>query len=464
LLLGLLSNRKYIGRWPWGESRNVRCPITHRIRQEKRATAESDKWLRHFPELQIIDDATFEQAQQRLKQSAVAHGKRRHDNGQLHGSSSASHEAQPRHLLSGLIKCGFCRRSFNVGGKHARYMFCRGYAMGVCQCQTQLRRDLAEKLILEVISQKILSNPSWLELLLTHASRSFEKLQRELPSHRRVIEDALADVDSRIAMLIANSEKQLVPELEARIIDLRAKRNSLRTELKQLSADEGRPGGPPTREWIETQLADLRSLLNDHGPAAAHALRGLTGGAIVVTEIRRDGKQRHYLRGRMELRLRVVADAVGVKLGDELDIDQHPTETVEIDFRMPERHEEIADEVKRLWDEGLPDKEIGKRLSCSRALVSRALDFWYEQRGLTRPDGRTCKRRLKGRRKADQLQSTIMGLWYQDLSVNEISQQLNCGLEVVREAVTKWHQERDLPVPDGRARRREIRLKRRDAG
>ena len=157
--------------------------------------------------------------------------------------------------------------------------------------------DRAETLILKAISEKILSNPAWAELLLTYACRSYDKLQRELPSHRRVIEDALGDVDGRIAMLIANSEKQIVPELESRMAELRAKRDSLRAELKTLLADEGRPSGPPTREWIEERLADLRSLLNGHGPAAAHALRALVGGKIVVTEIRRAGKQRHYLRG-----------------------------------------------------------------------------------------------------------------------------------------------------------------------
>ena len=55
----LLSNRKYIGWWPWGENKNVRDPMTHKIRQEKRPAAETEQWLRHFPDLQIIDDETF---------------------------------------------------------------------------------------------------------------------------------------------------------------------------------------------------------------------------------------------------------------------------------------------------------------------------------------------------------------------------------------------------------------------
>jgi site-specific DNA recombinase len=463
LLLGLLSNEKYVGRWPWGENKNVRDLTTGDIHQEKRSIAETEKWLRHFPELQIIDDETFAKAQKLLEQNAEAHGKRRGDKGQLDGSSRASHNAHPRHMLSGLIECECCGRLFNVGGKNGKYLFCRGYVMGICQCQTTLRRDLAETLILEAISQKILSNPAWVELLLMHEYRSYEKLQHELPSRRRAIDDALSDVDARIAMLVSNSEKQIVPELETRMTELRTQRDSLRAELKKLLADEGRPSGPPTRKWLEERLADLRSVLTDHGPAAAHALRALVGGRIVVTEIKREGKQRHYLRGRMELRLFALAGAVGVQLGDESDADPATTEVVEIDFRRIERHEEIADEVKRLWDDGMIDMEITKLFGCSRTLISSALDHWYEKRGLTRPDGRSCKKRPAGNRKADKLQSQIMELWHQDLSVSAISEQLGCGLEIVREAVTKWHVERGLPVPDGRARRREIRLKRRDA-
>jgi len=57
-----------------------------------------------------------------------------------------------------------------------------------------------------------------------------------------------------------------------------------------------------------------------------------------------------------------------------------------------------------------------------------------------------------------------MELWHQDRSVTQISEQLGCCMEIIHEAVTTWHMDRKLPVPDGRARRRKIRLKRRDAG
>ena len=455
LVTSLLGNRKYIGWWPWGENKNVRDPMTRKIHQEKRSVAETEKWIRHFPDLQIIDDEIFAKAQELLEENAKRHTNHRHANGQLRGSSQGSQDVHPSHLLSGLMKSE-CGRNLNVGGANGKYLFCRGYGMGVCECQTTLNRELAERLILQAIGHQIASNSTWVELLLSATIRSHEKLKRELPDQRRTLNDALTEVNRRIAMLVANSEQQIVPELESRMVELRTERQRLQADLKQLG-DGDQADGPPTKAWIEEKLSGLHLIMDNRGPAAAHALRALVGGKISVQEVRLPGKKRHYLRGRLELQLRAVAESIGARVNDELDSKPHCTEVIYIDFRKPERHELIADEVKGYWDKGLTDLEIAEIFRCGRALISRALDHWYKTRGLLRPDGRTCKKRLKGRRKAEKLQAQIMELWHQDLSVTAISEQLNCGMEIVHEAVTKWHVDRSLPVPDGRARRREIR-------
>jgi site-specific DNA recombinase len=201
----------------------------------------------------------------------------------------------------------------------------------------------------------------------------------------------------------------------------------------------------------------------DRGPVT-QALRALLGGKISVWEVRQPGRQRHYLRGRLELRLWAVAGAIGAKVSDPVLSEPAVTKVIEIDFRTPKRHELIADDVKRYWDDGMRDIDIVKLFDCSRALISSALDYWHKSRGLERPDGRSVKKRLRGSRKSAQLQLQVMDLWKQDWPVSAIAKKLNCGLEVVRDAVVAWHQGRGLPVPDGRARRREIRLRRRSAG
>ena len=308
--------------------------------------------------LQVIDDEIFAKAQELLAENAKNHTNHRFTNGQLHGSSRASHDAHPRHLLSGLIECQ-CGRKLNVGGAHGKYLFCRGYGMGVCTCQTTLNRALAEQLILQEIGQRIAVNPHWVELLWSAAVRSYEKLQRELPDERRGLEDALADVNKRIGMLVANSEKQIIPELESRMEVLRSERERLQLALKTLLAKGQQQVGPPTREWIEKQLGRLHEVLQDRGPAAAHALRALVGGKIVVSEVRRPGKKRHFSARTAGASATGCCRSPSASTWRMRRLRSHRVvDNITIDFRKPERHELIADEAKRLWDDGVPDLEI----------------------------------------------------------------------------------------------------------
>jgi site-specific DNA recombinase len=455
----VLKNPKYVGTWPWGNRVNVRDPMTGKTHQEERPPEDAEKWLRHFPELRIIDDETFSRAEQLLAELRDAHAGNRDDRGRLRGSSPRSSKAHPRHLLSGLIECAHCGRRLYVGGPNGKYMVCRGYSMGVCPCMTQLRRDLAEELILRAISDRILSNAELVTLALKSVRTEWDRLQRELPNQRKAAEDALADVERRIARLVDQCEEQDVPELAARLKARRAERDALQTELRCLHEDDQRLAEPPTAAWVEERLADLRTVLHNGGPAAAHALRDLVGGKIVVTEIRRPGRKRHYLRGRLVIRLRALSTTLAATTDDAGGVDDGPEEAVEIDFRPLQPYEELAEKAKELWDAGLEIEEIGQQLGCGRALVTRALHHWYLQRGETPPDGRSCRKRLKGRRKAETLQAQIMELWHADLLVQDIASQLGCCMEIVHEAVSAWHEERGLPIPDGRARRREIRLK-----
>lgn len=66
LVVSLLGNQKYVGIWPWGEMTNVRDPETGKLKQVYRSIEESDRWKRHFPQLQIVPTELFNEAQQRL--------------------------------------------------------------------------------------------------------------------------------------------------------------------------------------------------------------------------------------------------------------------------------------------------------------------------------------------------------------------------------------------------------------
>ena len=198
----LLRNPKYIGWWGWGQRKNVRDPTTGQITQELRPEEEMEKWTRHFPHLQIIDNETFELAERRLQENEDKYNRSRREDGKFNGSTSEAATAEPRHLLSGLLECEHCRSNWHVGGVKARYMFCTGHKRGICDCQTKLRRDRAERLILDAIGRQIIADPAWRRAVLDGMSTAWRDCQQTIPSELKSAEDALADVERKIARLV----------------------------------------------------------------------------------------------------------------------------------------------------------------------------------------------------------------------------------------------------------------------
>ena len=464
LLPKLLGNRKYIGMWPWGEMKNVRNPLTGIVRQEKRPAHETEKYLRHFPELRIIDDETFAKAQERLKESAdalalqVAKNEKGRRKKEFAGSIKQAAETWPRHLLAGLIECNECGRRFYVGGGGGRYLFCPGYRMGVCACGTTLQRERAEKMILDAIVGEVLQDDALRDVVLQATLKTWEQLEQQLPSERAATEKALADVDSRIARLLDQCEREDVPDLSSRLQQRRQERQLLDAKLKRLDDATARQKRKPTEEWILAQLKDLNSVLSGAGPAAALALRKLVAGRGVVKEIRHDGKKRHYLQGEFQVHLHNLADALSASIpaNDEQD-SEALAKLIVIDFREPDNCERLADKVKEDFDAGMTFIEIGAKHSCSKQLASRVYAHWHRARGLPVPDGRALRAR---RAPVDMvMQAKAIELWQQDYLIAEIAENLGCRRDQIHAVVAAWYQERGLVIPDGRARRREIRLK-----
>ncbi len=61
----------------------------------------------------------------------------------------------------------------------------------------------------------------------------------------------------------------------------------------------------------------------------------------------------------------------------------------------PPRYQEMADEAKRLYDEGLLVGEIARTMQCDKNTITKALAYWHTSRGLPVPDGRTRRKSLK---------------------------------------------------------------------
>lgn len=97
---GILQNELYGGRLVWNKVRMVKDPDTGR--RVSRPNPKEEWQSSDVPELAIVSRDLFEQAQARKRERSVDH---------------PHHHRRPRHMLSGLLRCGACGSGMSTNGK-----------------------------------------------------------------------------------------------------------------------------------------------------------------------------------------------------------------------------------------------------------------------------------------------------------------------------------------------------------
>jgi site-specific DNA recombinase len=453
----LLRRMKYIGIWPWGVTKNCRVPLTGQIYKEFRPEEETQGWIRRFPQLQIIDDETFAEAQKRLDKNEDDCAAFRGHEGKLTGSPKGA--SGPRHLLQGRIRCTACGSTFYVGGARGQYLICPAFRNGLCRCRTMLPRDLAKRSIFEEIGQRILSDEAWRRAVHEQTLKAWNDFESVVPAELEAAQKQLVVVEQRIARMVDRIEDGLDdPDVESRLAERRREKEQIvRTIATLRNATTSRPP-QPTPEWIDEQLKKLNEVLSSETPAAAIALGNLIGD-VVVSEVLRPGRKRPFLRGEFVLRTQSVVNAINGAHGSESRIapagQDAAGEKITIDFVEPDPKDEMSDRVKVLYDRGNGNWEIAEQLELSRSRVTLLFNFWHERRGLPVPDR---KNRPKRKRREIPLYKRIADeakqRWEAGESESAIGRDFETTQATVRNAIEWWHASRNLPVPNFADRRK----------
>jgi site-specific DNA recombinase len=300
LVAGVLACRKYIGEWSWGLKRNKRPPSTGQLTQLTRPESETRKWLRQRPDLRLVSDEVFFAAQElRRKQIAQAVGSRA-AKGQLRGYLAGRNSS---HLLAGLFKCQSCGRMFHTAGAKGNYMACSGYKYKICNCKTMVPRQLAQALILDVVSTTIKSNSAWLQQIVDFTKAKIQAVAKQNPSRLNSVTQQLNALDQKIERLIDRIETTDDPGIEARLAQRRKEKEGLQRELQELQRQQADIPTIPTAEWVEQQLGRLDRVLRSGTPAATYALHNLLDGPIILQEIPHADRQRCHFRGTLRIRI-----------------------------------------------------------------------------------------------------------------------------------------------------------------
>lgn len=218
--IGILANPIYAGERIWNRSHWIKHPDSgRRVRQER---PESD-WKRSaVPELAIVDAATWEAAQRRLKR---LRRKVQADGAPVRAGRPA------RHLLSGILRCGQCGGRLVVVDAY-NYGCSAAKDRGTCRGGIRVNRKDAEAALLRTLQGELLSEAAFQQFqraataALREAGPDTGTLARQLADAQRTRGNILAAI--RAGILTPSTKAELeaaeadVDEAERAIAEARA--------------------------------------------------------------------------------------------------------------------------------------------------------------------------------------------------------------------------------------------------
>lgn len=258
--IGILANPIYMGQQVWNKSHWVKHPETRRRVRRERPPSE---WITTtHQELAIIDPATFAAAKRRAEGKTIA----------MH----AKNGRPPRHLLSGILRCGECGGPM-VAVDRYRYGCARAKESGICRSRLRFARIDAERAVVAGITQELLSEDAFLAFN-REAKAALKRHAPDIEAMRRKQANAIAERDNIMKAIKAGiftaSTKAEIVACERAIADAAQ-------SIQQAQAQQPTRILPAARAAWQRYASDLANHTRDIH-AARTALRGLLGAEIHV--------------------------------------------------------------------------------------------------------------------------------------------------------------------------------------
>jgi DNA invertase Pin-like site-specific DNA recombinase len=452
----LLSNKYYIGHCAYGKKTNVRNPLTGKVHQKLRPVEESDKWITVREDLRIIDQETFDQAQEMLEENLKRYAKTRGKSGRFKGLTNDIQN--PRHHLQGLFVCSKCNSPFITHG--ANYMQCKGNIVGSCSVKTCLPRVLAKKIIIQNLQRLLERNQPLAECLFETLKRSIKTRKTNQPNEFEVLTKDLKTVTSKLDRLLGlfedlkeddpEGQKDLRDKIKARTQE----KKNLEKQLAKLTGSSKQSTPASTLPLIQDKLNFIATAIGNDTLSKIPWVKIL--GAIELLEVDTIGHKRKHFAGFLKLEtsrlLSLVTDGSEI-LSDGCD------EEVLLDFIGDPEWFDFKDRILELHAKKMKHREIGKALGCPRGWVTLVLKHHAAESGIPHVDGRKLKKRLGKLTVAMKIADQAKALMDEGWLLQEIAKKFGCCRDIITAAVKQWYSSRGLPVPDGRTRRKSLERK-----
>lgn len=458
LVLRILRSEKYVGRWPWRQTRRIRDWETRKVKQEAVPEHEREQFTRSLPELQIVESSLFERARQRLNRNRAASATHRDQAGRLSGAASSNRK---RYLLDGLLKCKLCGRRFAVLDSEKKYYNCLGHTRDQCSFVTSVPRELAEKLVFDAVSQRLLKDKEWRSKVFQATLASWKVLTASRPDEVAALRKKKADLDAMIRRLLNVIERSDNPpsDISLRLADRKRELRDVETELTNAESGPRISKEEPTEASVDAELDSVLELLQSGTPAAIEAFQALIDGPILIEQCPVPNRRRQYAKG--ELRLRPIVFAAAL-LNSRIDVheDTTPPLLISLDFRRTTFTEDQARRALALFEAGQSCSQLARELGVTLSRITAIFKFAHETLGLPYPETR---RRSSIDPVGTPIADQVMERWHSGLLIRQIADEFGACPPTIRRVVARWHASQGLPMPDGRARRKTLPLKQRPA-
>jgi site-specific DNA recombinase len=215
---GVLQNELYAGRLIWNKVRMVKDPDTGR--RVSRPNPKGEWQSADVPELAIVSRDLFHAAQKRK---------------QARGCTHPNYQRRPRHILSGLLRCGACGSGMSTNGRdksgRIRIRCSAATESGTCPDPKTFYLETVEKAVLSGLSAELRRPEVIAEYVKTYHEER-KRLAAESDAKRMRLERHLGEISREIDRLVDGIAKGVGDPN-----DLGARMNVLSAERKTLSAE-----------------------------------------------------------------------------------------------------------------------------------------------------------------------------------------------------------------------------------
>ena len=282
---GILNNELYIGKLVWNRLRYIKDPTTGKRRS--RLNSEKEWIIKEVPKLRVIPEELWEAAKRRQGEMA------RNTRPDTHRKAFWQLQ-RPRHLLSGLMKCGACGASFTKCGLH-RFGCAAARDRATCTNSLTIHGGEIETTILAGLKQRLME-PALFEEFTREFTAELNWQRSKIANEKKTLQGELERVTRQIGKLV----DAIIMGADALALNAKLKQledQKAAFEHKLAAAPDAEPLIHPAlatiyRDTVEKLEVSLRR--PDTGREAFQLIRGLID-AVVLTPL--DGKLEIELQG-----------------------------------------------------------------------------------------------------------------------------------------------------------------------